>query len=339
VRLIALLNWFDERDDWLERGIRSLAKAPVDVVVAVDGAYKLFPDGRASSPPSNAETIRRACDEIGAECVIHTPETTWQGNEVEKRTFLFRLAEDVAEPNVDWLFVWDADQHLGRCKNLKPRLAATDRDAADLLVIEPPDPRERNPCRPGTNIPMPVQLDVRLMYRAIPGIHCHDNHYTYRTPDGRYLWGNAVTDPLVPGLDLHDVQVLHKTKLRTDSRGGRQLRYYMARKEHRAEDSTCKFCNDKGAVKDIAFGWEWAAKGQGGWHLKSALVPACKDCAVERGTPEDKPLKMPCPECNGKASQCRYCNNTGIYIINNPGQVFKTGRPVTAVTGKVGVPT
>lgn len=332
MKLVAICSWYDEDPDMLYKGVRSLEKAGVDHLVAVDGAFRLFPDGHPHSPDSNVQAILKACDEAGIEPHIHQPDTLWENNEIEKRTFLFRYAEQWCEPGVDWLLVWDADFKLGRCKNLKPRLAQTHLDAADLRVIEPPDPDKPAPYRPGTLIPMPIELDVRLMYRATPGIHCFDNHYTYKTPDGRFYWGNHVTDPLVEGLPLYDVQVLHRCA--NDSRRARQIRYYQERKEQRAEDTMCKYCRQTGSVRDIAVGWKWAQKGSGGWHLSSALVPACGDCAVKHGTPRDKPLTLECPECHAESParfSCQYCNRTGRYTIARPGDVFDSGRPVTAV--------
>lgn len=335
MQLVALLNWYDEDDDWLYKGIRSLAKAQVDHLVAVDGAYALFPDGHPRSPDENVRSIERACHEAGIQLHLHQRDELWQGNEIEKRTFLFRMAEEITEPNVDWLLVWDADQHMGRCRDLKARLEATDRDAADVRVIEPPDPTRPAVYQPGTMIPKPVELDVRLMYRAVPGIHCEDNHYTYVAGDGRYLWGNVATDPLVPGLALYDhVHVLHKSQTRTNSRRGRQIRYYNERTVHGAEDTICKFCREKGAVQNIAVNWEWTAKGDGGWHIASALVPACPECSLEHGTPRNKPLVMPCPACNGTASRskpCRVCGVRGTYTIENPHEVIQRGRPVVAL--------
>jgi hypothetical protein len=339
VKLIALLNWYEENDAWLRSGIRSLAKAPIDHVVAVDGAYAMFPDGHAQSPPSNAETIQSTCDELGIGCTIHTPTTVWEGNEVEKRTFMFRLADEIAEPNVDWFLVWDTDQHLGRCSNLKPRLAATHLDAGDVRVIEPKDPRDGDiQYHPGTGIPKPQYTDVRLLYRAIPGIYCDRNHFTYTTPDGRRLWGNPNTHTLVPGVDLSDVQVLHKTRRRIDSRGARRLRYYRTRDSEGIEDTTCSFCGAEGLTQGIAHNWEWVKREEGGWLLSGGLAPACPRCAVKHGTSKARPMVLKCPECNGKASRrnpCRFCGTKG-YKLHDPNEIQMHLRPSIVGDGRVG---
>ena len=229
-----MLNWFAEDPEWLYKGITSLAKVPVDHVVAADGAYRLYPDGAPSSPPSNAEAIRTACGEIGAGCTIHIPDRMWAGGEVEKRTHLFRMAERHATPDVDWYMVWDADEVLGRATNIKPRLAATGLDVADITAIE----------RPGPDAPTATasRFPTRKFYRAIPGIHVDGNHYTYRTPDGRFLWGNQNMVTLEPGLDLKDVQVAHKTNLRDRDRNIKAHLYYQQRDREQAEISPCARC-------------------------------------------------------------------------------------------------
>lgn len=340
MRLVALLAWYDERDEWLDKGIRSLAKAPIDHVVAVDGAYALFPDGRAQSPPSNAETIQRACDETGVGCTIHIPDTVWQGNEIEKRSFLFRLGERHVEPHVDWYWVWDADEQLGRCKDLKPRLEATALDAGDVRLVQPPD--ERDPATrylPGTRIPEPVKTDMRMLFRAVPGTTVIRNHYTYVTPDGRVLWGNPNTDNLVPGLDLSDVQVLHKTNLRQDSRAARRIRMYNERDRTGAEDTTCHWCGtESDKTRGIAHAWEWV-RHDTGWLLSGGLAPACEACAAKHGTPKHRPMVLTCPQCNGQASRrnpCPFCGTKG-YKLHDPNQIQMNLRPAITDNNRQGI--
>lgn len=232
-----MLNWFAEDPDWLYKGITSLAKVPVDVVVAADGAYMLYPDGEPSSAPEQRQAISDACGEIGATWDICTPTQLWAGGEVEKRTHLFRMAEQHATPHEDWYLVWDADEVLGRANDIKPRLQATDLDCADLTAIERPGPEA--PTATASRFP------TRKFYRAIPGLYVEGNHYTYRDPEGRYLWGNQNMVTLEPGLDLKDVQVAHKTNLRAKDRKIKALRYYEQRDRAQAEISPCALCGDQ----------------------------------------------------------------------------------------------
>lgn len=233
-RIVAMLNWFNEDPEWLHKGITSLGKVPIDHVVAADGAYRLYPNGAPSSPSEQKEAIERACRDIGATCDICTPVQLWEGGEVEKRTHLFRMAEQYATPHEDWYMVWDADEVLGRATDVKARLERTDLNVGDITAIE----------RPGPDAPTatPSRFPTRKFYRAIPGIYVDGNHYTYRTPDGRYLWGNQNMVTLEQGLDLKDVQVAHKTNLRAKPRKIEALRYYEKRDKEEAELSPCARC-------------------------------------------------------------------------------------------------
>jgi hypothetical protein len=273
MRVWALLSWYDEDPVWLEKAIRSLTKGDIDGVIACDGAYELFPDGRPQSPPDQAETIQRICDELGMGCHIHTPSVLWSG-EVEKRTHMFRMLDEVATPNVDWCVIWDADQILHKADNLKARLEQTDRDAADMAVIETPDPAVRGkPCHPGTTIPVPNTFDVRGTYRAIPGIEVIENHYTYITPDGRCLWGNVATHELVQALDLRETYVcLHKTYLRPQLRKGRNVRYYLDRDKSMIEVKWCADCGGP-ATRTARVNWE---RHPNGVHLIAEQLPVCE---------------------------------------------------------------
>src|SRR6266498_603798 len=53
VRIYGLLSWYDERQDWLAAAVTSAAKL-CDGIIAVDGAYALFPDS-LRHPTSGAE--------------------------------------------------------------------------------------------------------------------------------------------------------------------------------------------------------------------------------------------------------------------------------------------
>lgn len=100
----AALSWYDEPVKDLERAVRSLAGI-ADRIVALDGAYARFPNGRSSSPREQAEAIRRVSEEIGIACLILSVDRLWAG-QIEKRNYLVR----VASRDADWVLVMDADQ-------------------------------------------------------------------------------------------------------------------------------------------------------------------------------------------------------------------------------------
>jgi len=60
VKLVALLTWYDEPSWCLTELVASLAAAGIDHLVAVDGAYMLYPLARPQSPGEQAQAILAA---------------------------------------------------------------------------------------------------------------------------------------------------------------------------------------------------------------------------------------------------------------------------------------
>lgn len=230
MRVIGLLSYYAERPSWLAGCIASYAEAGVDHLVAIDGAYALFPDGRARSSSSEADTIVEACNGHGIGLTLVRPAAVWAGNEVEKRTSLFRHAEAIAQPHVDWYLVADADELVLRAiDGWKQELAATTRDCADVLLIERADrdTAARAQVDRLLTVDPVTRGPIRKLFRAIPGLHVVGNHYTYRTPNGRDLWSGNVR---VPGLDLTElVHVEHRTAYRSLLRKQASHEYYARR--------------------------------------------------------------------------------------------------------------
>jgi hypothetical protein len=103
VKLIGLMSWYDEDASWLDRRHRQPLPRGMTHLVAVDGAYALFPDGRARSGVEQHRAISETCEGLGISSTIYAPQTVWTGNEVEKRSFMFRLGLAVADGPQDWL--------------------------------------------------------------------------------------------------------------------------------------------------------------------------------------------------------------------------------------------
>lgn len=218
LRLVALLSWYDETSETLQRCVTSLKALHVDHVVALDGAYALYPDGRPMSHPDQATMIRASCSRISAGCTVETPETVWQGNEIEKRNHLFRLGERHTTDK-DWFVVFDADE-TARCASpdVKARLAATPFDVGAVTLHE-----AGHPFGTVTFQTFP------MFFRAIRGLSVQGNHFTYVTPDGRKLWGDARRDRLEPRADLTDIVVEHHKQFSPQDRRRAAERYYQAR--------------------------------------------------------------------------------------------------------------
>ena len=92
MKLIAILCWYDERPSWLAGVTASLARLQVAHLVAVDGAYGLYPKGHGCSGTEQQQTIVETCRAAGIGTTVHTPPEPWFGNEVEKRNLAFQLA-------------------------------------------------------------------------------------------------------------------------------------------------------------------------------------------------------------------------------------------------------
>jgi hypothetical protein len=212
MRLTALLSFYDEQPAQLERLVASLPVAGVTHLVALDGAYSLYPGGKAKSPLVQTKALRAACRTHGIKLTLEQPTSTWAGNEIEKRSRLFAAAETITTEH-DWLLIMDADETVDKAPaDLHVRLADSWFDVGELTY------REAN-----RTIPFPK------LFRAIRGLHCHANHYTYRTPDGRHLWGNAHTFRLEPRLPVTDMYVTHRPTNRTTDRLEARAGYYKTR--------------------------------------------------------------------------------------------------------------
>jgi hypothetical protein len=229
VKLIALLSWYDEPTWCLTELVASLARAGVDHVVAVDGAYALYPEGRAQSPGEQAQAILAASQGAGMGCSLHAPRDVWFGNEVEKRTFLFAAGHQVAEPGEDWLWVADADEVVTESTGIRDALEQTTFDVGEVVL-------DAFSANGGEG-----QAFIRKLFRAqSSGIWLRDNHFTYMTGDNRMLWQGAYsTSPeLMAACPLHFVRVSHRSFVRDDHRMAQRRRYYDRRRDLHAELET-----------------------------------------------------------------------------------------------------
>lgn len=228
MKLIGLLSWFDEPERDLRRAIETFHAAGMTHLVAVDGAYGIFPGGAATSPPGQRRTIEQTCERLGIPVVVHEPSRTWP-TETEKRALMFGLAERrLATTLADWFIVLDADEYVSAPVDLPSRLAAVTADAVNVAVLEPA----------GAGRPRREFL-IRKIFRALPGLTVRWNHHTYATPDGRVLWGSNQVDAET----MRDVQVVHTTNLRRAERRAVKDAYYSARDELGIEsNSRCWRC-------------------------------------------------------------------------------------------------
>ena len=225
MKLVGVLSWYDEPVWCLTELVTSAARAGMDSLVAVDGAYMLYPGGMAQSPSEQAQAILAACTGNDVEVLLHLPREVWFGNEIEKRTFSFDLAHRVMTPGDDWMWILDGDEKITEANGLREALEQTDLEAASVWMDEVHDGSREG------------QIPFRKLFRAQEsGIRCVNNHFTLESGDGRLLYEGFQT----PSEHLEECE--HLAMVRFDHRGGRSEArryaaqvYYDRRKERKIE--------------------------------------------------------------------------------------------------------
>lgn len=201
VRVIGLLNWYEENPAWLAECVAS-ASTLCDHLIAVDGPYAAFPGAmrRPASGTDQAETIQRVAAGVGMGCTIHTSREPWWGGEVAKRDFMFKLGLTFAKAD-DWFLRIDADEVLS---GVQPW-------TRDTLEESPYDVAELNIY---TNEPEVGEYSspFRCLYRALPDIAIEHTHY-YVTAGRRVLNGGGVLWQ-EPADFLDGVRLEHRTHQR-----------------------------------------------------------------------------------------------------------------------------
>ena len=269
-RVIGLLSWYDENPQWLRDVITSFSRCGVSHFICLDGAYFLLEGGKAASPRKQHKAIVDTCANLGVGCTIHTPESVFYGNEVEKRNLMWRLADQITGPE-DWRCIIDADEVVEQPVDLRAELANVTEDVAEVMLIdryEQDDPVVK--ANPGMPLELPTPL--RKLFRGW-GIHCDRNHYTYRDPDGRTLWGydNGRMAPAYTA--THMMKVWHRSRDRTLTRHRQQYDYY-ARRDKLAveglEGTSCKYCDSQATE---VMGGNMTTTPQG--YAVSDRIPVC----------------------------------------------------------------
>lgn len=247
--LIGLVSFYDEPADVLSECIRAMAETGgIDHLVIIDGAYATFPDAKPASPVDQHAAIMVACRRAGIGLTFDVPARAWEGNEVEKRTYLFALGNGVAKPG-DWFWVQDADQIVREAPDLKARLAETEHDVAALTLHDTVIARTPVEQRPRGSEP---DFLLRCLFRAQP-ITVRRNHYTYVTGDGRVLWGGQGSkNEMEPALDMPDIIVDHFPDRRPPERQHGKHVYYTTRDSTGVELGDCMLCRTpRQAVKKV----------------------------------------------------------------------------------------
>lgn len=243
-RVTGLLAWYDESPLWLAASVTAAAKL-CDHVVAVDGAYALYPRGRAQSDPEQAEAILHASYAAGIGCTIHRPAGVWMGNQIEKRTVMFELGRAT---KADWFYVFDADDLVTQVPaDAKERLAEAEEDVAAFTLWWTEDVErdvdKANAARAFSYPQDAANRYFRGIFRSLPGLRVEGSHYHYlaeREGETVHLRGHEDYHELEPFLNLTDMRVQHRHPQRTRARLETSAAYDRLVKAHGLEKTTAE---------------------------------------------------------------------------------------------------
>lgn len=220
MRLIALLSFFSEDEEYIEGDLRDLHALGISTVVAVDGSYARY-NGLARSPLCVIEKMYFLTKQLGIGLLLYQPTDPWVGDEVEKRQVMIDLAWSIAEEG-DWFVVWDCDyqlvdyqKHTDIAMKYCLRMAAEDFATVSFTESNNDD---------GWHL---MQMFIRAQKVTMDG-----NHHTYLLADGRR--GQVLRRPvpnMADALDLSEIKVRHRVHERDPERRARQAAYYDRRVE------------------------------------------------------------------------------------------------------------
>lgn len=239
MRIAGLLSWYDESPAWLATAVAGMARF-CDVIVAVDGAYALYPGGRPRSRPDQAEAVTIACEAAGVGLVLHQPSEVFAGNEVEKRNLTLQLARPFLEPGVDWVCAFDADYHVERVDPdiVRWELGRTDCNVASYTILDGVDVLAGGMARYAAKHDVSTEWTFRTrdLFRWTDDLRYERAHYvvrgTYPDVGDVFIKGPEMMLPneraaadVQPCLDLNEILVVHhrtahRAKVRNDAREG-----------------------------------------------------------------------------------------------------------------------
>lgn len=235
MKIVGLLNSYDESPGWLATAVGGFARV-CDTIIYCDGAYALYPGGRACSHPNQAETVMTAAEAGGAGCIIYRPNEVWRDNELGKRNQLIRLAGSLGLNREDWLLVFDADCHILMVdpEIVRWELKHTDLDVATYTYLDGKDflsdPKVMEQVR-DNHIDTEWTGKTRDVFRYNPTLRVGPQHWLYSVvEDGARKWVRGPESKEGAACDLgRNLVVYHRTADRAKARRDAQAHYYKSR--------------------------------------------------------------------------------------------------------------
>lgn len=234
--ITALLSWYDEPIDLLDKGVRSL-RGFCDRLIALDGAYEFTPDHQPRSPSEQADVIWDAALAAGLDVSVQEGKV-WAG-QIEKRQHLFDLAT-----HTDWVLIHDADHELdGDPVLLRAFLAALPPDVVTVEVLYSTPSVAGKTLTPWHDWLTTTKFHTPLLFRRLPGLRVDLHHWWYSgLLDGKRvaLWGWDKSGGDLDGAGLlpqgrhtqtDTLQVIHRCFDRPEETLARQRQLYESRAE------------------------------------------------------------------------------------------------------------
>jgi hypothetical protein len=160
--------------------------------------------------------------------VFHDHGKKWDGGEVEKRAYMFKLALDLAESNEDWFIILDGDMSLAPGFDgavIREQLRQTELDVAELTWLDVPWDEDYSRAS---------RTFFRSLFRALPGLTVEGYHWIYtcykngeryfpwQSPDKRFM--------APPALNLTQLLTMeHRQAQREETRDRTRRTYYEGR--------------------------------------------------------------------------------------------------------------
>jgi len=245
MKLVGILIWYDESPSWLSAAVAGYARV-CDEIVAVDGAYSMYPGARPRSHPEQAEAILAAAETMGAGCSIYRPKDVFYGQEVEKRNLSLQLAAPLLTPGEDWVMIFDGDYQVMLCEDpafTRSILETTDKNVCTYTILDSIDVLA-DPVTAEVCLDMPLDTDWTLrdrgLFRWTPDLRYGPAHWWVRgTYDNEDQWLRG--PDLAPGdasrlaVDTEHLGrafvVVHRNKKRAKVRRDAAAGYYQMRDE------------------------------------------------------------------------------------------------------------
>ena len=242
MNIIGLLAFYDESPSWLSTCAAGFGRV-CDTIIAVDGAYALYPRARSHSMPDQREAILAAAEAAGCGCIVHQPKEVWYGNEVEKRNHLLDLARAIGTEHEDWLLVFDSDFQVMQAypDAIREHLACTSLDVATYTLLDGKDlmdDDEQRKIAQTMDISTEWTVRIRACFRLLPDLRYEQKHWNVLATDGD---GDTVTLFGPPVLQVEEYRlenslvVYHRRKDRAKVRLQAGEEYYQVRDALQAE--------------------------------------------------------------------------------------------------------